>query len=152
MRPTQLPHALCRLRTPWPRSEPARGPRIHRTRLGERWRRSSRLDRLDFLAILDLLDAHFAVDELVDVRDDDGALDVHERERGGWVAAEVVRTPREVWMGPRGGNYPLCRPVQAPVAEPGLTKNRPPYSRAWNLARTHQPWCVVTRRVAGESA
>jgi hypothetical protein len=88
--------------------------------------------RIGFLPELDLFYSDLTVDELVHVCDDDWTLNVHQRKRGGWVSVvENIRASREQ----KHAAHPLNRPVQAPVAEPGLTKNLLSYSIACTLYR-----------------
>jgi hypothetical protein len=44
---------------------------------------------LNLFPVLDLLDADFAFNQLVDISDDDGSLNIHQRERWNWVT-EIV--------------------------------------------------------------
>lgn len=90
--PPYLPNALV----PHPRTRYAlrhdRTPRCTRPDLTRR--SASRIrggsESVRVLSILDLFDADFAVDELVDVGYDDWALDVHEGEGGYRIAIDVM--------------------------------------------------------------
>jgi hypothetical protein len=46
---------------------------------------------LDLFPVPDLLDADFTFNELVDISDDDGSLNIHQRERWNWVAENPRR-------------------------------------------------------------
>ena len=80
------------------------------------------------LPILDFLDAHFTIYELVDVCYHHWALYIHESERRRGITEigkhQIVRRSIEC------NTYPLKCPDHAPVAEPGFTKKRPSCSMA----------------------
>lgn len=70
---------------------------------------------------------HLAVHELVHVGDNHRALHIQQREAGRGVTGHQLL--QDMWY----IAYPL-RPLQAPVAEPGLTKKRPSNSNASKLS------------------
>lgn len=89
---------------------------------------------LKILPPFDLVYPDFAFDELVNISDYNGSLDIHQSERGYRIPFGRIRYVREKDASRKSGvTHPLKVPVHAPDADPGLTKKWLSCSIAWKL-------------------